>query len=114
VAERDRVSLKEEIATTEQEKEMASLRDPWQAKKHRFQIAGGLAIGLLVLFGLTIVCSGLIVTTLIVASATSGALAADPNGGVDQIVNFITTVLPYIATPLGVALGFYFKDSRAE
>lgn len=111
--DRGKISLRDEIAATEEKENTPSLRDPWQAKKWRSQTAGILAIGLLVLFALTVLCNGLILTAFAVTTAVKGNFE-NPGEGVTQIMDFTTTILPYIATPLGIALGFYFKESKSE
>lgn len=106
------VSLEDAVTDSQTRDDIRGLNKPWEPQKARFQMAGYLAVGLLILFGLTIVCNGFIVTTLIVASALSDHL--DPSNGVKQITDFVAMILPYIATPLGVALGFFVKESRDE
>ena len=93
----------------------ASLDKPWEPERARFRMASGLAWGLLGLFVLTIVCSGIAITTLVIASAFSDAVAGNLTSGIDDLMlRFITTLVPYIATPLGIALGYFFRGARGE
>jgi uncharacterized BrkB/YihY/UPF0761 family membrane protein len=106
------VSLEDAVADTQAKHSLSALDEPWQAKKARLRTASILAIGLLVLFGLTIACSGIVITTLVIASASSNK--PDATNEIGQMVNFATVLLPYIATPLGVALGYYFRETQVE
>jgi hypothetical protein len=109
------ISLEQEIDQV-QGKELS---EPWkgQIQKARFWMAGYLAFGLLLLFGLTICCSGSVITSLVVTNAVTNALnktSSNPQGGITQMTDFVVTLLPYVATPLGIALGYFFKGSSEE
>jgi hypothetical protein len=105
------VSLKDAVADAQVKRSLSALDEPW-AQKARLRTASVLAIGLLVLFGLTIACSGIVITTLVITSASSNK--PDATNEIGQMVNFATVLLPYIATPLGVALGYYFRETQVE
>jgi len=107
------VRLEEATTDTQAKQAISALDEPWQPKRAHFTMASRLAYGLLILFGLTIVCNGTTITTLIITSAIPGA-PSDLAGTIEQMLKFVTTLLPYIATPLGVALGYFFRDARTE
>lgn len=105
----------EDAITDEQTKEaFTALDQPWQPEKARFQMASVLAVGLLVLFGLTVACSSIIIVVLVITWAIQGTGGADPGEAIDKTLQFVTTLVPYIATPLGIALGFFFRELRPE
>jgi hypothetical protein len=86
-----------------------SLEEKWVPLKERYNMARWLAKGLLWLFAFIIAWSGVLMMTLLVASAMS------PNIGDKQIslvTSFVKELLPFIATPFGVALGFYFREAQ--
>jgi len=107
------VRLEDVITDTQAKQTISALDQPWQPERDRFTMASRLAYGLLGLFGLTIVCNGIFLTALIVTSAIPGA-KTDPAGAIEQMMQLVSTLLPYIATPLGVALGFFFREPRGE
>jgi len=105
----------EDMVTDEKMKEaLSALEQPWQPEKARFTMASVLAIGLLVLFGLTVACSSTVIVSLVITSALPSASNANPGEAIDQMLQFVTTLIPYIATPLGIALGFFFRDIHLE
>jgi len=106
------VRLEEVIHDTQVRNAISALDRPWQPERTRLQIASTLAFGLLGLFALTISCSGIIIIVLIVASTVVNTGSNDPANSIEQMMKFMTTLLPYIATPLGVALGYFFRESR--
>jgi len=108
------VSLEGEIAATEKRGNIPPLEKPWLAQKAHFEMAGRLAIGLLILFALTVACSGIAITSFIITSATSDNVNDNFAAGIGQLIEFVKALLPYIATPLGVALGYFFKESSGE
>lgn len=109
-----KVSLEEEITATEKRHNIPSMGERWHPQRAHFQMAGRLAMGLLVLFAITIACSGTAVTALIVAEFFSDNANSNTAAGIEQMVKFVATLIPYIATPLGVALGYFFKESPGE
>jgi len=80
----------------------------------KFTMARTLAIGLLILFGLTIACNGTVITVLVITCAIKGTASDETLAVIDKMLQFVTTMTPYIATPLGIALGFFFRESRGE
>ena len=116
MAERKRsykqVSLESEITASQDQEELASLNEPWQPQKTRLRTANILAFGLLILFGLTIACSGVVIAALIIGNvnSTNGLEAEELQVVIQETINFVTKLLPFIATPLGVALGYYFRE----
>jgi hypothetical protein len=105
----------EDAITDEQTKEaLTALDQPWQPERARFQMASVLAVGLLVLFGLTVACSSTVIMALFVTWAIQGAGDLNAGDAIDKMLQFVTTLIPYIATPLGIALGFFFRELRAE
>jgi fatty acid desaturase len=63
----------EDAITDEQTKEaLTALDHPWQPERARFQMASVLAVGLLVLFGLTVACSSVIIVALVITWAVQG------------------------------------------
>jgi len=107
------VRLEDAVTDTKLKKEISALDQPWQPERARFKMASRLAYGLLGLFALTIVCSGIVITIMIITSAVSKS-SDNLIKGMEQMMTFITTLLPYIATPLGVALGYFFREPRNE
>jgi len=108
------VRLEEATTDAQAKQAISALDQPWQPERRaRFTMASRLAYGLLGLFGLTIVCNGATITILIITSAIPGT-PSDLAGTIEQMLKFVTTLLPYIATPLGVALGYFFRDARTE
>ncbi len=108
------VHLEEAITDTQLREDLSALDKPWRPERARFKMASRLAYGLLVLFGLTIACSGTVLTALVITCAIPGTDGGDPANAIDQMIKFFTTLIPYIATPLGVALGYFFRESRSE
>ncbi len=103
----------EDVITDAQlRKSLSALDEPWQPERARFRMASALAVGLLVLFALTVGCNGTVMMTLIIAWAVKGTGGDNMTDIIDKMLQLITTVIPYIATPLGVALGFFFRDAR--
>jgi hypothetical protein len=103
----------EEAITDQQLREdLSKLDEPWQPEKARFRMASVLAIGLLILFGLTVACSGVVITTLVITCAITGISSENPTVVIDKMLQFVTTLIPYIATPLGIALGYFFRESQ--
>jgi hypothetical protein len=107
------VRLEDAVTDTQLKREISALDQPWQPERARFKMASRLAYGLLGLFALTIACSGIVITIMIVTSAVSKS-SDNLIKGMEQMMTFITTLLPYIATPLGVALGYFFREPRNE
>jgi len=103
------VSLEQLITATQGEDQ-----EKWQGQMARFQMAGALAVGLLLLFGLTIACNGTVITVLIITSTIADKTTSDSTAGIGLMIEFAKMILPYIATPLGVALGYFFRDTRRE
>ena len=102
----------EDLVDDQVKQEIAPLNDPWLHT--RLQTARYLAFSLVFLFGFTIICdliSSLLVvfTTLLLSSDRSPDQATK---AFNLLMDSFTNILPYIATPLGVALGYFFKDSR--
>jgi uncharacterized BrkB/YihY/UPF0761 family membrane protein len=111
------VRLEEAVTDVELREAISALDQPWQREKARFKIASRLAYGLLVIFGLAVACNGAVVIALIITSTISGMVTEkgiDPATGIDPMLRYITTLLPYIATPLGVAFGYFFRESQEE
>lgn len=109
-----RVRFEDAIVDTQAKDSLSALDEPWDSQKARFRTASVLAIGLLILFGLTIVCNGTVITTLVIAGIVSGKPASDPTAWIKQVTEFTAMMLPFIATPLGVALGYYFRETQGE
>jgi len=105
------VSLKDAVANMQTRDDLSGLDEPWLAQV-RLQMAGRLAIGLLILFGITIACSGTIIALLIITPLISDKVTGDSTAGITQIMEFATMLLPYIATPLGVALGYFCREAE--
>ena len=111
-----RVQPEELIADEQTRDSLSALNAPW-AERARLQMASLLASGLLKIFCFTIGGSGFVIAILVVIGLISPETSSASNGtasasqeAVKDILSFATTVLPYIATPLGVALGFFFKE----
>lgn len=110
------IRLEEAIADTQG----AELDEPWRERVTlglaigRFGVAGVLATGVLILFSLTICCTGTSITMLITAGVISGQAAFDTADAVECMMKFLTTLLPYVATPLGLVLGFFFRARNSE
>ena len=105
----------EDVISDEQLKEtLSTLDQPWQPEKARFTMASIMAVGLLVLFGLTIACSSAVIMTLVITWAVQGPSGAGAAEAIDKMLQFVTTLIPYIATPLGIALGFFFRELRLD
>lgn len=83
----------------------------WESQKERYDVARWLAKGLLWTFSFIIAWSGLLVLVLLVLSAFSGTgnivVTSDM---IDMAADFVKDLLPFVGTPLGVALGFYFRE----
>lgn len=109
-----RVSLEDAVADAQVKRSLSALDEPWHPQKVRLRIASSLAVGLLILFGLTIACSGTAIIGLVIASIVSGKTTSDPLAGIKQVTEFVAMLLPYIATPLGVALGYFFRQTQNE
>lgn len=107
------VSLKEAVANMQTRDDLSGLDEPWLAQA-RLQMAGRLAIGLLILFGITIACSGTIIALLVITPLISDRVTGNSTAGITQTMEFATMLLPYIATPLGVALGYFFRENEVE
>ena len=110
------VQLDELIVDKQTSDSLTALDVPW-TEKVRLQMASRLASGLLYVFGFTIAGSGIVIAILVViglispeTSSASNSTASASQKAVEDILSFATTMLPYIATPLGVALGFFFKE----
>lgn len=118
MAEKERpykqVRLEEAITDAQLREDLSALDEAWQAEKARFTVASILAVGLLVLFGLTVACSSVVIVALIITSAIPGSAGSNPGEVIDKMIQFVTTLIPYIATPLGIALGFFFRELRPE
>ncbi len=106
-----RVNIEDDITDIQVRQSLSNLDQPWGSRRARFQIARTLAIGLMVLFGLIIICSGTGVISLTVISAFPQMNSGQTTQSYELIMSFVSLTLPYIATPLGVALGYFFKDS---
>jgi hypothetical protein len=90
----------EEAVTDKQLKEdLSKLDEPWQPKRAHFTMASILVIGLLTLFRLTIACSGLVITALVLVCAIPGTASSNPADAIAQMLEFVTRLIPYIATP---------------
>ncbi len=87
-----------------------SLEKPWEPQRERYQVAGWLAKGLLYAFVGVITWSGVLVFTLLFRSMSAPIDKAQA----DLVTGFFKDLLPFIATPLGVALGFYFRESHSD
>ncbi|MDY7040205.1 MAG: hypothetical protein SVX38_05010 [Chloroflexota bacterium] len=103
------VSLKDAVTDAQVKRDLSALDEPWQPQKARLRMAAYLAFGLLILFGLTIACNGSIIPMLAIASIVN---KSEPTKAITPMLDFAKMVLPYIATPLGVALGYFFRDTR--
>jgi hypothetical protein len=94
---------------------LSTLNEPWfEMTRRRSWTASFLAIGLLILYALVMVGSGAAITMLIFISFFSNRPITDFITGIGQILDFIKVLLPFIATPLGVALGYYFRESQSD
>ena len=105
------VRIEDAITDAKTKMDLSALDKPWQPERARFKMASRLAYGLLGLFALTIACSGIVITTLVVTSVilkNADILIT----GMEQMLRFITTLLPYIATPLGVALILFQRTTE--
>lgn len=84
-----------------------SLEEQWEPLRERYDVARWLAKGLLWIFSFIIAWSGVLMMTLLIISATSSNIDSEQ---IDVVTGFVKELLPFIATPLGVALGFYFRE----
>jgi len=84
-----------------------SLEEQWFPLRERYEVARMLARGLLCIFFLIVAWSGIMMMTLLILDVTTSRVSSDQ---IDLAVDFVKDLLPYIATPLGVALGFYFRE----
>jgi hypothetical protein len=83
----------------------------WEPLKERYDIARWLARGLFWTFSFLIVGSVIIMLVWLILSAIN------PNIGSEEInlaTDFVKGLLPAISTPLGIALGFYFRETRSQ
>jgi hypothetical protein len=108
------VRFEDMVVDTQAKRTLSALDKPWEPKKVRYRTASILAIGLLILFGLNIICSGGVITLLVIAGSISNKPSSDVIGGIQQIAEFMKMLLPYVATPLSVALGYYFRETQGE
>lgn len=95
-----------EIVIVGDKTEKVSLEGRWLGMEaKRYDIAGWLAKGLFWVFAGIIALSAILFFILVY------------RGGVDPETNlvagFIKDLMPFIATPLGVALGFFFREASA-
>jgi hypothetical protein len=104
----------EDAITDPQAKRLFSELDEKWYHQTRHLTTSGLALGLLVLFGLIIICSGVTVSALVITDSILHEPSSDQTSGIQQMTEFIAVLLPYIATPLGVALGYYFRGAQGE
>ena len=105
----------EEAVTDVQLREaLSALDQPWQPEKARFTMAIVLTVGLLAMFGLTIACSSVVIVGMIGLWAVQGTGGADVGEAIDKMLAFVTMLIPFIATPLGIALGFFFRELRPD
>jgi hypothetical protein len=84
-----------------------SLQEQWEPLRERYEVARLLARWLFYTFFFVVVWSGILMLSLLVLSATTSRVGREE---IDIVTDFVKDLLPYIATPLGVALGFYFRE----
>ena len=110
-----KVRLEEAVTDPQAKHSISALDEQWGSKKEkvRFQMASVMATGLLTLLIITIFCN----ETGIIAQIVVNLIVnedASLETGIQQMTTFATTILPYVATPLGVAIGFFFKERQNE
>jgi len=105
----EQISLKQEIARTQGKEK------PW-TEIVRLGTASNLAYGLFGLFAFTILSSIIVISILTFRQPVLGLEngSSYPAEQIKLIVEFAKAVLPYVATPLGIALGFFFRESKSE
>jgi hypothetical protein len=108
------ISLKDAVADVQLRQGLSELDVPWQRERVRLRTASVLAIGLLALFALTIACNGSVITALVITSANSNEPVSNVVAGIREMTEFAKMLLPFIATPLGVALGYYFRETQRD
>lgn len=84
-----------------------SLEEQWFPLRERYEVTRVLTRGLLNVFIFVIVWNGVMLLTLLILDVTTSKVGGDQ---IDLVTDFVRDLLPYIATPLGVALGFYFRE----
>ena len=89
-----------------------SLEKQWEPQKARYEGARWLAQWLLYTFLFVIVWSGIMILTLLILGTITATRANVGETQINLVTGFIKDLLPYIATPLGVALGFYFRGTQ--
>ncbi|MFQ6102106.1 MAG: hypothetical protein ACE5OS_12855 [Anaerolineae bacterium] len=99
------VRIEELITDTQLREVLSDLNKSWESEKARLEIASRLAFGLLLVFGFAVICSGIVISVLAFAYG-------DPDKGIEQMRDFFNMLLPYIATPLGIALGYFFREPQ--
>ncbi len=97
-----KVRMEDAITDLQTRDSLSTLNAPWRPQRARFQIASRLAYGILVLFGFIIVLNG---TTVAILACTNGSQEE-----VELISSFAKIILPYLVTPLGIALGYFFRE----
>ena len=109
-----KISLEEAVIDEQSRRDIRALnREGWESEmaRARLDIASKLAFGLLRLFFATVICSAVILTVLVVGYTVSGKPTSELEDAIDQAMSFVTMLLPYIATPLGIALGYFFSEA---
>jgi hypothetical protein len=89
-----------------------SLEVQWVLERERYETAHWLAKGLLWVFISLIILGGVLMLTLLIIGVVKPDVLNEKLIGL--VTSFVKDLLPFIATPLGVALGFYFRGSRQE
>jgi hypothetical protein len=107
------ISPEDAISDPQAKRLFSELDQKWDDKTRNLT-ASGLALGLLVLFGLIVICGGVTVSALVITDIILHEPSSDQTSGTQQVIDFIGLLLPYIATPLGVALGYYFRGAQGE
>jgi len=108
------ISLEEVVTDARMRETLTALNKAWESEKARIEIevASQLASGLLKLFGFTVVCGGIVSSVLAIMGSIPGIVTGDPTRGFNLVLDLVKTLMPYIATPLGVALGYFFRETR--
>lgn len=84
-----------------------SLEKPWEPQRERYEVAHWLAKGLLLTFSIMITLSGVLIIAILIIKATNANISDED---INLAIGFVKDLLPFVATPLGVAMGFYFRE----
>ena len=103
------VRIEDLITDARQREALADLSEAWEPEKVRLETASKLAVGLMALFGFVVASSGIVTLILSIVCATGSG--GNPEDGIQYMRDFFNMLLPYIATPLGIALGYFFRES---